>query len=71
MSDCLGIQELSTRADKILTAHHYAMKHSVKTGRIEYNREDRAVPCHDDEMEHQSSCATGYIFASGDLLLQE
>ena len=38
---------------KFLNVHHNAMKHSVRTGRVECDREDREVPCHDDEMEHQ------------------
>ena len=53
MSRKIGIQQLLEKAEEITSAHHHAMKHSVRTGIIQYDREDRALPCDDDEMQRQ------------------
>ena len=53
MLDKAGLRQLSQEASKIHGAHYNAMRHSARTGKKEYNREDRAVPCNDNEMEVQ------------------
>lgn len=53
MTKRLAIKQLNERSTEITNAHHIAMKHSVRTGRNEYDREDETLRCDDDEMERQ------------------
>ena len=55
MSDRLGLAQLNSSFSRVVNAHHNAMGHSAFTGTTEYAREDKLVPCHEDEMELQKN----------------
>ena len=57
MSNRLCAKRIQDACDEITRTHHRSMGHSVQTGRIEYDRQARAIPCQDDEMEcHKVLC---------------